>query len=284
MLPVRQPLQSAVLIVRFNTAVTDMTRFLKKLNLRTKAKRKKTMSYNTFAKFYDKLTENVEYKKRTDYISSFFKRYADKCDTVLDLACGTGSVSKYLADLGYNVIGIDLSDEMLTVASSKQIKNAMFIKGDMTDFELPHNVDCCVCSLDGINHLKDIVEVKKCFDCVYNSLNDGGIFVFDVNTVYKHKNVLGNNTFVFDEEDFFLSWDNEYLGDNTVRILLDFFVYNGKNYDRFSEEFNEKAYSVNELKSVLNNFNIIGIYDELNLDDIKEDSERIYFVLKKGDN
>lgn len=221
------------------------------------------MSYNTFAKFYDKLTENVEYKKRADYISSFFKRYADKCDIVLDLACGTGSVSKYLSDLGYNVIGLDLSDEMLTVASSKQIKNAMFIKGDMTDFELPHKVDCCVCSLDSINHLKDIVEVKKCFDCVYNSLNDGGVFVFDVNTVYKHKNVLG---------------------DNTVRILLDFFVYNGKNYDRFSEEFNEKAYSVNELKSVLNNFNIIGIYDELNLDDIKDDSERIYFVLKKGDN
>ena len=152
------------------------------------------MSYNTFAKFYDKLTENVEYKKRADYISSFFKKYADKCDTVLDLACGTGSVSEYLSDLGYNVIGLDLSDEMLTVASSKQIKNTMFIKGDMTDFELPHKVDCCVCSLDSINHLKDIVEVKKCFDCVYNSLNDGGVFVFDVNTVYKHKNVLGNNT------------------------------------------------------------------------------------------
>ena len=75
MLQVRQLLQSAVLIVRFNTVVTDMTKFLKKLNLRTKAKRKKTMSYNTFAKFYDKLTENVEYKKRADYISSFFKTF-----------------------------------------------------------------------------------------------------------------------------------------------------------------------------------------------------------------
>lgn len=241
-------------------------------------------SYNTFAKFYDGLTENVEYKKRTDYISSFFKRYADKCDTVLDLACGTGSVSKYLVDLGYSVIGLDLSDEMLTVASSKQIKNAVFMKGDMTDFELPNKVDYCVCSLDSINHLKDISEVKKCFDCVYNSLKGGGVFVFDVNTVYKHKEVLGDNTFVFDEEDFFLSWDNEYLGDNTVRILLDFFVFNGENYDRFSEEFNEKAYSVNELKSVLNNFNIIGIYDELTLDTVKDNSERIYFVLKKGDN
>ena len=241
-------------------------------------------SYNTFAKFYDELTENVEYKKRTDYISSFFKKYADKCETVLDLACGTGSVSKYLADLGYNVIGLDLSDEMLTVASSKRIEGATFIKGDMADFELPYKVDCCVCSLDSINHLRDICEVKKCFDCVFNSLNDGGVFVFDVNTVFKHKEVLGDNTFVFDEEDFFLSWDNEYLGDNTVRILLDFFVFNGKNYDRFSEEFNEKAYTVEELKNAAGKFHVMGIYEEMTLGDVKEDSERIYFVLKKGDN
>ena len=94
------------------------------------------MSYNTFAKFYDTLTENVEYKKRVDYISSFFKRYADKCDTVLDLACGTGSVSKYLSDLGYNVIGLDLSDEMLTVASSKQIKNAIVASALLTQLTI----------------------------------------------------------------------------------------------------------------------------------------------------
>ena len=82
---------------------------------------------------------------------------------------------------------------------------------------------------------------RKCFDCVYNSLDNGGVFVFDVNTVYKHQCILADNTFVFDEEDFFLSWDNEYLGDNTVRILLDFFVFNGSSYDRYSEEFNEKG-------------------------------------------
>ena len=145
-------------------------------------------------------------------------------------------------------------------------------------------VDCCICSLDSINHLKDISEVRKCFDCVYNSLDNGGVFVFDVNTVYKHQCILADNTFVFDEEDFFLSWDNEYLGDNTVRILLDFFVFNGSSYDRYSEEFNEKAYTVEELKNILDKFEIIGIYDEMTLEPPKSDSERIYFVCKKGDN
>ena len=155
-------------------------------------------------------------------IYDFFKENCANCNSVLDLACGTGSVSEYLADMGMKVIGMDLSDEMLTEACSKGIKRAVFIKGDMTCFTLPQKVGCCICSLDSINHLKDIGEVRKCFDCVYNSLDNGGVFVFDVNTVYKHQCILADNTFVFDEEDFFLSWDNEYLGDNTVRILLDF--------------------------------------------------------------
>lgn len=241
-------------------------------------------SYNTFAKFYDELTDNVEYEKRSKYIYDFFKKNCANCNSVLDLACGTGSVSEYLADMGMEVIGMDLSDEMLTEACLKGIKRAVFIKGDMTCFTLPQKVDCCICSLDSINHLKDIDEVKKCFDCVYNSLDNGGVFVFDVNTVYKHQCILADNTFVFDEEDFFLSWDNEYLGDNTVRILLDFFVFNGSSYDRYSEEFNEKAYTVEELKNILDKFEIIGIYDEMTLDPPKSDSERIYFVCKKGDN
>jgi len=133
-------------------------------------------SYNTFAKFYDELTDNVEYEKRSKYIYDFFKENCANCNSVLDLACGTGSVSEYLADMGMEVIGMDLSDEMLTEACLKGIKRAVFIKGDMTCFTLPQKVDCCICSLDSINHLKDIGEVRKCFDCVYNSLDNGGVF------------------------------------------------------------------------------------------------------------
>lgn len=248
-----------------------------------KAKKMRMASYNVFAQFYDGLTSNVEYEKIANYVSGFFNEHLPSGKNVLDLACGTGTLSKLLCKKGYNVTGVDLSDDMLCVASSKNIENATFIKADISSFQLPYKVDYCVSSLDSINHLKNIDEVNKCFDCVWDALNIGGIFVFDVNTVYKHKNVLGDNTFVFDEEDFFLSWDNEFIGDNSVRILLDFFVFNGNNYDRFSEEFCEKAYDVQEIKHALikNNFEILGIYDELSLNNVRNDSERIYFVCKK---
>ena len=238
-------------------------------------------SYKTFAQFYDDLTENVDYKVRSEYISNFFSDCNKKSVKLLDLACGTGTFSKLFSDMGYSVTGIDISEEMLTVAEEKCFGKVNFLKGDITDFSLPDKYEFCICALDSINHLNGIDDVKKCFKCVYNSLEKDGIFVFDVNTVYKHKFVLADNTFVFDEEDFFLAWDNEYLGDNTVRILLDFFVFNGKNYDRYSEELCEKAYEIDELITSLNGFEIIGIYDELTENPLKEDSERIYFVCKR---
>lgn len=236
-------------------------------------------SYNAFAQFYDCLTENVDYEVRSDYISNFFSEYGNAGKNLLDLACGTGSFSKYFADLGYNVTGLDLSADMLTVAKSKA-PEINFINADMTDFSFDEKFDFCICMLDSINHLTDYQDVKKCFECVYNCLADNGLFVFDVNTLYKHKNILGNNTFVFDEEDFFLSWDNEY-GDACVNIFIDIFVFNSKNYDRYSENFTERAYDVEQLKTALSRFKLIGIYDELSLSQPKDESERLYFVCKK---
>lgn len=238
-------------------------------------------SYNTLAQFYDFLTENVDYKVRSEYISNFFSEYGNGGKKVLDLACGTGTISKLLCDNGYEVTGMDISEEMLIVAQEKCQNRVRFFKGDISTFSLPEKFDYCVCLLDSLNHLENISAVKSCFECVSNTLNENGLFIFDVNTVYKHRHILGDNTFVFDEKDFFLSWDNEYCGDNTVRILLDFFVFNGRNYDRFSEEFYEKAYELDELKRILNSFEIIAVYDELTTESPTEDSQRVYFVCKK---
>lgn len=239
--------------------------------------------YNHFAEIYDDLTENVNYKVRSDYISDFFNEYnIPKNATVLDLACGTGSISAELIKKGYHLTGIDLSSEMLSVADNKLKGKVSLINAKMQDFALTEPVDAVVCLLDSINHLESKEDVAECFKCVYNALNENGLFIFDVNTVYKHNYILGNNTFVFDEENYFLSWDNELLENNQVRILLDIFEFNGTNYDRFSEEFVETAYDTDTLKRLLSpHFDILGIYDELTLNKPKEESERLYFVCKR---
>lgn len=239
--------------------------------------------YNYFALHYDELTENVDYKVRSDYISGFFNKFGiSENATLLDLACGTGTMTLLFKEKGYDVIGIDLSDEMLSIADNKAKGEISFIKSEMQDFQLPKPVDACVCCLDSLNHLNSIIEVKKTFQCVYNSLKENGIFVFDVNTIYKHRNVLADNSFVFDETNYFLAWDNELIDDYSVRIMLDFFVFNGINYDRYSEEFIETAFEIDALESALNPyFDILGIYNDLSLEQAENDSERLYFVCKR---
>ena len=243
-------------------------------------------SYQTFAYLYDELTQNVEYEKRCDYILSFFEKNGIKSGTVLDLACGTGSMSIHFMKKGYNIIGLDYSEEMLEIASNRLSEvgnNFSLLKAKMQEFELSEKADACICCLDSINHLNNIDDVQATFKNVYDSLNNNGLFVFDVNTVYKHNEILADNTFVFDEDDYYLVWDNEAVDDRTVRILLDMFLFNGENYDRFSEEFEETAYSVEELSTWLKNSGFVNIkvYDELSYDEPKNDSERLYFVCKK---
>lgn len=239
--------------------------------------------YNYFAYRYDELTGNIDYDAGSDYISGFLNEQGiGEASTLLDLACGTGTMSLLLKNRGYRVTGIDLSEEMLSVADHKAQGEIPFIKADMRDFRLEKPVDACVCCLDSLNHLASIEDVEATFKCVHESLKDGGIFIFDVNTVYKHNCVLADNSFIFDEEDYFLAWDNELLEDDRVRIMLDFFVFNRENYDRYSEEFVETAFSEDSLRAALSPyFEVLGVYDELTLNPPKPDSERIYFVCKR---
>ena len=237
-------------------------------------------SYNIFAKYYDYLTQNVDYDAGSSFISGIFK--ANNVKTVIDLACGTGKMSEKLIENGFDIIGIDYSEDMLSIAKNR-VGKSLLIKAKMQSFELQDKADACICCLDSINHLTDEKDVLKTFINVYNSIIDKGIFIFDVNTIYKHRTLLNNQTYVFDEEDFFLSWDNELLDDDTVRIMLDFFVYNGKSYDRLSEEFCERAYSEDLLKEMLvqAGFNSIEIYGGLDFSKPESDSERLFFVCKK---
>ena len=178
-----------------------MTGFLPVLKKKNKAK---MSSYNHFASVYDELTENVEYKKRFEYMMSFFNDFSISAPSkVLDLACGTGNFSVLFSNAGYNVTGIDASTEMLTVAETKCSGKVDLRRGDMRSFELAEKYDACICCLDSLNHLPSIDDVQSTFKCVHDSLKTGGLFIFDVNTIYKHNKILSDQTFVFDCENYF---------------------------------------------------------------------------------
>ena len=160
------------------------------------------MSYNSFAYYYDELTKNVDYKGRAEYISEILKEYNIDDGLLLDLACGTGSLSIEFSKLGFEVIGTDASFDMLSEAQNKASdsgENIMFLCQKMEETDLYGSVRAIVCALDSINHLTNYELVKKTFKNLKNFLDTDGIIVFDANTLYKHQNVLGNNIFIYED-------------------------------------------------------------------------------------
>jgi ubiquinone/menaquinone biosynthesis C-methylase UbiE len=245
------------------------------------------MSYSSFASVYDDLTVNVDYKRRAEYIADILREQGIADGLLLDLACGTGSLSVEFSKMGYDVIATDASPDMLMEARDKAYDeelNIMFLCQRMEETDLYGTVRAIVCALDSINHLPDIEALNKTFTVLKNFIDDGGIMVFDVNTLYKHREVLGNNTFIYDEENVFCAWQNRLLKDNrTVNINLDFFRKNGSVYERYNENFNEIAFTDDEIVNAVEGggFKVIARYDDLTGEAPTDKSERIYYVVRR---
>lgn len=246
------------------------------------------MSYACFAAYYDSLTEDVDYEVRSAYISNFFIRYGITDGIVLDLACGTGRMSIELANRGYDVIGVDASPDMLCEARENAAEaghtNILFLCQRMERLDLFGTVRGCVCALDSINHLTRPEDVLSAFQKVSLFMEPGGVFVFDVNTAYKHREILGNQTFALEEEEVYLVWQNAYDPQtDTVEITLDFFERDGEAYFRETETFCERAYTVRTLTKLLeqSGFALLHIYDELTESAPRPDSQRLYFIVRK---
>lgn len=245
------------------------------------------MSYSSFASVYDELTVNVDYKRRAEYIGDILRKQGIENGLLLDLACGTGSLSVEFSKMGYEVIATDASPDMLMEARDKaydQELNIMFLCQRMEETDLYGTVRAIVCALDSINHLGDTEALNKTFAVLKNFIDDGGIMIFDVNTLYKHREVLGNNTFIYDEENVFCAWQNRLLKDNkTVNINLDFFRKSGSTYERYNENFNETAFADEEIVNAVEGggFKVIARYDDLTGEAPNEKSERIYYVVRR---
>lgn len=252
--------------------------------------------YGCFARYYDALTKNVDYAIRAGELDKIIRRYVPQASLVLDLACGTGSLSFSLAGLGYEVIGVDSSADMLSAAMAKsavdektkeqsRANRVMFLNQRMDRLDLYGTVDATVCMLDSLNHVGSEKTLLAAFKKVSLFTNPGGVFVFDVNTHHKHREVLGGNTFVYDLPDVFCCWQNVYNKDNCrVDITLDFFAESGDGrYTRETEKFSEWAYPEEFWLGLLEQAGFLHLetIDGDTFGQPQESSQRLLYVAKK---
>lgn len=243
-------------------------------------------SYNSFSEYYDELLEDGRYEERCRYILEAAEKFGHPMGKTLDLACGTGTLTLLLRQSGVDVFGVDGSVEMLSEAMQKSLasgEHILYVCQQMQNLELAGKIDTCVCTLDSLNHLTDEEDVQRAFSGVGKYMTQGGLFIFDVNTVYKHREVLADNAFILENERVFCAWQNFLRENDIVDISLDFFEEENGVYHRSSEDFSERAYSEEILRGMLENagFEVLAVCSDLSFDQPKPDDQRIIFIAKK---
>lgn len=242
--------------------------------------------YKDLSYLYDELIyDDIDYKEISDYIMEKYHEYGNGNLLYLDLACGTANVSTYVGKNFKETFLVDFSEDMLMEASTKMLKEKIRFKillQDMTELNLNRKFDLITCVLDSTNYILDDEGVKNYFQGVYDHLNDGGVFIFDINTSYKIKEVLGNNTFTYNTEEIFYSWENS-LENDIVEMDLTFFVKEDSHYKKFEEFHRERAYKEDEIEAILSNigFKMLEKQDGYRNKQILEDTERIVYIVNK---
>ncbi|MCL2106686.1 MAG: class I SAM-dependent methyltransferase [Oscillospiraceae bacterium] len=253
--------------------------------------------YAALARYYDAFTDNMNYAGRVEYL------YTLLCDAgappgclALDLACGTGTYSYALLERGYDVIGVDASLDMLGIAlekaAQKQLAPPLFLCQRLEALDLYGTVRAAICLTDSLNHLTTPNQVQRFFKRLANFVEPGGVFIFDVNTPYKHEHVLADNTFVYENETagVFCVWRNRWIPETkSTEIALDLFSREERQsdesglYQRSAECFVERAYTIEELTRWLNRagFAVENIFEELTRQPPGPESERVFLIARR---
>ena len=244
-------------------------------------------AYHALAASYDRLTNDVDYKATVEFYMEILRREGVTPRTVADLACGTGSVTEILAKMGYPVIGIDVSEEMLTEAAMKTMSLApmpRFVCQKLQELHLPKAVDMAVCALDSLDYITDPADCKEAIRRIYKALNPGGIFIFDVNTPEKLI-AMDGQVFLDEDDDVYCVWRGEFDEDSNIcTYWMDLFQRQGNSWQRSYEEHREYAYSETQLREYLKaaGFTHIEVYADRRFEAPAEGEQRIYFKARKG--
>ena len=255
-------------------------------------------AYGSFAYVYDKFMDNVPYREWTDYILGLLKEEGITGGIAADLGCGTGSVTELMALAGFDMIGIDSSEDMLQVAlerrdalmaQSPDINDILYLNQDMREFELYGTVSAIVSICDSMNYILEDEELLEVFKLAWNYLDYDGIFVFDMNTPYKYSEILADNVFAENREDCSFIWENYFDAASQINEYdLTLFVADGEDgrFTRYEEFHEQRAYEIKAVGRMLTEagLTVLHIYDAFTHEAPREDSERVYFVAKKPRN
>lgn len=244
-------------------------------------------SYESFARVYDLFMDNIPYEQWCEYLTELLKEYGATDGLVLELGCGTGNMTRLLADKGYDMIGVDNAPDMLEIAMEKKEtegQDILYLLQDMREFELYGTVRAVVSICDSMNYILEPEELVQVFRLVNNYLDPGGIFIFDLNTEYKYKELMGENTFAEDRTESSFIWQNYYDEKKQVNEYdLTLFIREGELYRKFEETHFQRCYSLDEVKAAAETagMEFVTAYDAFTKDPVKEDSERIYVILRE---
>ena len=246
-------------------------------------------AYTSFAEVYDTFMDNVPYEEWAEYLAELLREYDIEDGLVLDLGCGTGSLTEILATKGYDMIGADGSAEMLEIAMEKKAQSGhdiLYLLQDMREFELYGTVRAVVSVCDCVNYITDEKELEQVFRLVNNYLDPEGIFIFDFNTEYKYKEILGEQTIAEDREDCSFIWDNYYYEDesmNEYELTLFIKEQDSNLYRKYQEMQYQKAYTLDAMRELVewSGLEFVTAYDAYTRKAPTETSERICVVARE---
>lgn len=247
-------------------------------------------AYTSFAEVYDQFMDNVPYREWADFLQEILQKEGISDGLVLDLGCGTGSMTEELAGRGYDMIGVDNSEDMLEIAMEKRQESGhdiLYLLQDMQGFELYGTVRAVVSVCDSVNYVTEKEELEQVFRLVNNYLDPGGIFVFDFNTEYKYREVLGDRTIAENREDSSFIWDNYYYEEehmNEYELTLFIQETDQKElYHKYQETHFQRAYTLEEIRELLekSGLRFVAAYEDYTKEAPGKGSERICVVARE---
>lgn len=242
--------------------------------------------YKRFSDFYDQLVFDIDYDKYANNIVEAIIKNGKEEANILEIGCGTGNLTQKLADKANSIIAFDYSEEMLNHAFPKLIdkENVQILKYDMYKFPYHYyEFDAIISILDVMNYITDFNKLEKLFHKIYEGIKEGGLFIFDLNSRYKLLEVLGNNSYIYERENIFYTWENTLI-DDQVHFDLNFFIEDEDGfYDRFQENQVEKYHELDKIVNLLKQigFEQIEYFDEDGGEYIDGKTQRILIVAKK---